>query len=145
MIPPQKEMFEKAAFKRFNDSYTVRQERIKREGSPYYTWTPGSIPASSSSYIWVTKQLPLSKKYSPLDWVEIANNDVVDLTITINGAELIPCPAGVIRTIDGKAIHSVNIANLNAATASTAGKIVVTLQRQPVTTNSLARGLYGKK
>lgn len=133
-------MFDRAKLS-FVERFQVRTERIRKEGSPYYSYIPGAIAFGADDYIYLDTQFPQARKYSPLDWVEIANNDAVDVTITMNGGETLPVPAGVLRTIDGKALRTFNIHNDDGAVNSTPGKIVVTFQREPITTDKLARRL----
>jgi len=128
-----------ANFTRRKDLFTVRQERIKREGSPYYTWKVPVTAASATSVMNPESQFPEARKYFPLDWLEIANNDAVDLTLVINSAESIPVPAGTIRTIDNLAVRFMAVTNDDPAAPSTLGKIIVTLQRQPLTIDKWAR------
>lgn len=123
----------------FRERWSARLERIRKEGSPYYTYQPGIIAAGADDYIYSDSQFPLSRKYSPLDWIEVANNGAVSLTVTLNGNQPFPCPAGTIRTIDEFPVRSVNIHNDDAAAASVAGLITLTLQRQPITQDKFVR------
>ncbi|GAI27636.1 unnamed protein product, partial [marine sediment metagenome] len=82
---------------------------------------------------------PESKKYEPLDFIELVNNDVVDVSLAINGQNHFVCLAGTIRTIEGMPLHEIRITNNDAATATTTGKIILTLQRQPLTIDKWAR------
>jgi len=120
-------------------TYLVRQERIKREGSPYYSYPVGVIAAADSIVLSPSQYFPESKKYSPLDFIEVINNDVVDLMITINGNDKFVCLAGTIRTIKGQPLHQIRIKNSDAATATTTSKTILTLQRQPLTIDKWAR------
>lgn len=125
-------------------SRTDRERRIAQEGSPVYTWTPAIIAATAFSKIDLNTQFPASRKYAPLDRVEIVNNDVVNLTVTLNGTEAYAVPAGVIRTIgdnDKIGITECQVTNLDAAVASIAGMIVLRFQRKPVNVDNLARRL----
>lgn len=127
----------------FKRALPPREKRVRSEGSPAYTWTPGVIAATASSSIFVDTQFPDSRKYAPLDWLEIVNNDVVDLTLTINGDESWPIPAGVIRTRSGGiGLHHITITNNDAAAASTAGKIVITMQKEAMTADKQIQGQY---
>ena len=132
-------IFDLANITRQKNTYTVRQERIKREGSPYYTWLVPVTAAGITAVINVDQQFPLSRKYSPLDWLEIANNDAVDLTLVINNTDSFSIPAGTIRTIDNAAMRYLAITNNDAAVATVLNKIVVTLQKQPLTIDKWAR------
>jgi len=118
-----------------------RQERIKREGSPYYNWTPGAINAGASSAIHVQTQFPESRKYEPLDWLEIVNMEGVNtLTVQLNGNDQYVIPASSIRTISGKgiALWHIKVTN-NGAVATTAGKVVLSMRKEPVTIDDWAR------
>lgn len=119
--------------------FTVREERVKREGSPYYTWTPGAIGAGASISINVADQFPDSRKYQPLDWIEVVNNEAADdLLLTINGDTTFPVPAGTIRTISNKALWHLTLTN-QGGVATTLNKIIVTLQKPPLTIDKWAR------
>lgn len=121
------------------DIYQVRQERIKREGSPYYSWAVPATAAAASSNIHVPTQFPAARKYEPLDWLEIVNNEAVNnLNLTINGQDTFPVPAGTIRTIDGKALWTLLVTN-NGAVITTLNNIIVTLRRQPMTIDKWTR------
>ena len=123
----------------FSERFTARLQKIRKEGSPYYLYTPGIIAAGADEYFHVDTSFPLSRKYAPLDWIEITNNDSVALTITINGTQPFPCPAGTIRTIDEMPIRSVNVHNDDGATGTTAGLVRITLQRQTITSDRFVR------
>jgi len=125
--------FKFANVKQSENRYIIRQERIKREGSQYYTYPPGIIAATEMDVLIPSTYFPASKKYEPLDFLEIVNNDVVNLHITINGHDNFVCLAGTIRTIENMPLWEIRITNDDAAVDSTAGRIVLTLQRQPLT------------
>lgn len=119
--------------------FTVREERIKREGSPYYPWNVPATAAAASSVINVGQQFPAARKYEPLDWLEIVNNEASnDLTLTINGNTSFPIPAKTIRTIDNLAVWHIQVTNDGAA-ITTLGKVIVTLQKQALTIDKWAR------
>lgn len=121
-----------------------RDKRILREGSPTYTWTPGSIAASARLAIYLDTEFPDSRKYAPLDKVEIINNDAVDLDIIINASETWHCPAGTIRKIEGGiGIRHCEIFNLDAATATTQYKVVLRFQRAPASADKYYQNLMG--
>lgn len=119
-------------------SYQVRQERIKREGSPYFTYTVPVTATTASVSIYVPTQFPDSRKYEPLDWLEIINNDVQDITVRVNDLDSHYCPAGVVRTIKGRALWHIRVTNDGAAN-TVLGKIVLTMRRQPQTIDQWAK------
>lgn len=118
----------------------IREQRIKREGSPYYSITPGTITAGAFVRYSVeeTAELAGANKYLPLDWMEIVNNDVVDIEVWV-GKEKHIVVAGTIREVEGSWYDQFSITNLDAATASTQEKIRITCRRQPRTMDKLAR------
>lgn len=118
-----------------------RVERIKREGSPRYIWTVPVTATTATSVIYVPTQFPTSRKYQPLDSMEIVNNEATnDLTLAINGNVYGVIPAGTIRTVHGEGVALWHIAITNDGAANTTlGKIVVTLQREPMTIDKWAR------
>jgi hypothetical protein len=132
-------IFELANIKPSKNVYIIRQERIKREGSQYYTWIVPVTATTATSYIYIPDQFPDSKKYSPLDWMEIVNNETAcDLTLTLNGDETLPVPSGVIRKVEGKSLISLAVTNLGLGN-TTLNKIIVSLRKQPMTIDRWAQ------
>lgn len=124
--------------------WNVRRERIKKEGSEFYTWKPGAIAVGATSSIELRNQFPLCRKYMPLDWIQVANNELtIPLALIINGAEEIPVLAGSIVNVNDKWLYQIGIRNDDLVNATTANKIIVTLQRQPVTIDAWARKQHG--
>ena len=66
--------------------------------------------------------------------METVNN----LTLTINGEESLPVPAGTIRTVRGKALWQIALTN-NGAVITTLNNIKVSLRREPQTIDDVAR------
>lgn len=132
-------MIYRARIRKPRDTFTVRQRRIQREGSPYYTWTMPATAAGAIAAINVGQTFPECRKYQPLDWLEIINNEAAnDLTITINNGDSFLVIAKTIRTLDNIALWHIQVTNGGAA-ITTLGNIVVTLQRQPITIDQWAR------
>jgi len=118
-----------------------RLERIKREGSPPYVWTMGVTAPGATSVINVQSQFPASRKYEPLDYIEIVNNEPdINLTVVINGNDSRLCPHGTIRTIHGQgvALWHIAITNGHATDSTTSGRVICTLQREPMTIDKWA-------
>jgi hypothetical protein len=120
----------------------AREQRIKQQGSPDYNWTPALIAASALIDIEVARQFPDAKKYEPLDTLELTNNDVVDITLTVNGNETYYLPAGVIKKRKDKPVWFIRLTNNSAAVATTAGKIVCLLSRSAMSEDKQVRGVY---
>ena len=132
-------LFDFANIHNMRNTFLVRQERIKREGSPYYTWTVPVTAASATSAIHVPTEFPESRKYEPLDWLELVNNETANnLTLTINQSDSFSIPAGTIRTIEGRALWSIQVTN-DGSVNTTLGLIVATLRRQPMTIDKWSR------
>jgi len=132
-------LFQRANVQSANNRYIIRQERIKREGSPYYSYTVGVVAAGDNVVLSPSQYFPESKKYAPLDWAEVVNNDVVDILVTVNGGDTIIVLAGTIRYIEGKPLHELRIKNNDGSTSTTDKKIRLTLQRQPLTMDKWIR------
>ncbi len=132
-------LFESANISKLRNIYLVRQERIKREGSPYYTWIVPVTATTATSVIYVPTQFPQARKYEPLDWLEIQNNETTNnLTLTINQGDSFPVAAGVIRTVESKALWTLAVTN-NGGANTTLGNIIVTIRRQPMTIDKWAQ------
>jgi hypothetical protein len=120
--------------------WTVRQERIKKDGSEFFTWKPAAITAGAIASIELFNHFPLCRKYMPLDFVQVVNNETtVPLALIINGAEEIPVMPGAIITVTDKRLYQIGLRNDHAVTATTLNKVIVTLQRQPITIDAWAR------
>jgi len=117
-----------------------RVERIKREGSPNYTYLLPVTATTATVTFHVPTQFPLSRKYEPLDSLEIVNNEPVnDLLITINGGDVYECPAGTIRNIHGTGIALWQIAITNSGLVNTTLNLVrLTLKKEAMTIDKWA-------
>ena len=124
----------------YNKPVITREIRIRREGSPPFVWIPGAINAAATAVIEVGRQFPASRKYEPLDSVEIVNNESSNnLTVTLNGTLGYYVPAGTIRLVHGRGVALWHIAVQNdGAAVTTLGNIVLTLQKEPYTIDKLA-------
>lgn len=118
-----------------------RLKRIDREGSPIYPFSVPQIAASSYLERCIATQFPDAKKYEPLNWTEVINNDSVDIDLYLNGVggDYFHIPAGTCRPISRTAVWHYRIANCDAVTASTAGKIKISFQRLPLDADEAAR------
>ena len=124
-----------------NRSQRIKLNRIKRsmrEGSPVYNYDLPALAALAAINNSIEVQFPAAKKYEPLNWVEIVNNDTVDIQITLNGTETFFIAAGSIREIK-RSIWLYRVTNLDVANPTTLGKIKLQFQRLPESMDSLAR------
>jgi len=129
-----------------NMTTTIRDMRIRFSGSPYYQIKPGVITAGAfSDYTYdSSSELVDAKKYAPLDYIEITNNDVVEIEIQINQKDKFYVAPSSIKRISNHPIHHIRVRNLHASTSTTADKIVLLLQKEPYTTDKFVRSLYGR-
>ena len=130
-------IFELATISRRKGIIISRAERIKREGSPWYLYLLPVTAAGVAVTINPSTEFPLSRKYEPLDYVEIVNNGVATpITIVINGpaGDSHYIPAGVIRTISGEgvALWQVQITN-NGVGATVLGLIRLNFKKEAMT------------
>jgi len=128
-------LFDMANISRRKGVVVSRLERIKREGSPDYHYNLGVIAAAAIDHIYLPTQFPLSRKYQPLDSMEIVNNSAANpIEVVVNGHDGYYCPAGTIRTVHGKgiALWSLDIENLGAG-ATVADEIRFTFKKEALT------------
>ena len=118
----------------------VRQQRVLRYGSEYFTIKLPVITAGEFVVydIGTSPALNSAKKYKPLDFVEVTNNDVVDAEVSLDFQDTFLVPRGVIKTISERSFHSLKIKNISASDSS-ADKIILTLQRMPITSDTYIR------
>lgn len=119
----------------------VRQERILREGSEYFTIKLPAITAGDFLIydIDTSSELAAARKYKPLDFIEITNNDTAaDVNVMINFQDQFIVPKGVIKTISERPIYSIKVINISAS-ATTVDKVLLTLQRMALTTDQYIR------
>ena len=122
------------------NTYLVRQERIKREGSKFYTWTVPATGPGATALIHVETEFPDSRKYSPLDYLELTNNEaVIDLSLIVNQNETFLVPASSIKYLENYPLWHLQITNNHAADTTTLGDIVVQLRKAPRTIDQWAR------
>ena len=124
----------------FNKTEARRKASIKKDGSPYFPWQVPATTAGAITQIEIRREFPAAVKYFPIDFVDIVNSDVVGITILINGAAVLRVPASTTRQIANSYIHQIGIQNDDSAVTSTLNEITLTLQRQPETLDSIARG-----
>lgn len=118
-----------------------RTERIKREGSQPYVWNVPALAAGATVTVYVPTQFPDSRKYHPLDSLEIVNNEAANsITVTINGLDGRYIPSGVMKTIHGTgvALWQVAVTN-NGAVITTLGQIRLTFQKEAMTIDKWAQ------
>lgn len=120
--------------------FTSRLERIKREGSPYYPYNLPITAAGAVQQIHIPTLFPESRKYQPLDYVEIVNNGpATPITVLINKEDTFYCPPGTQRTIHGKgiALWELLITN-NGVGATVLGLIRFSFKKEAMTINKWA-------
>lgn len=121
-----------------------RQKTADLDGSPDYTWAVPVTAAGGTnmSIIEVASEFPASRKYEPLDYVEISNDDTVNVTLILNGTSFNACPSGSMRIKPFKGIRQVAVRNDDALVDTTLNQIYVTLRRLPLSADEAARRNY---
>lgn len=136
-------LFDIANISRRKGVIISRSERIKREGSPWYPYQlPVTAPGAAVT-LHIPDLFPDSRKYQPLDFVEIVNNGAATpITVVINGpaGDTHYIPAGVIRTIrgGGVALWQVEITN-NGVGATVLGLIRFNFKKEAMTIDRWAQ------
>jgi hypothetical protein len=118
----------------------VRQQRVLQNGSEYFTIKLPSIAAGDFAIYDIdnSTELKAATKYKPLDFVEITNNDVSDIEICLDFQDTFLVPKGVIKTISDRPFYCIKVKNIGSG-STTADKVVLTLQRMPITTDQYIR------
>lgn len=118
----------------------LREERILRSGSEPFPISIGALTAGASvTYDPETNTtLQAARKYLPLDFCEITNDDTMAVYLILNEVDKFYCPAGTIKAIKDKHIWRVAVQNLGASTL-TADKVRLVLQRLPLTIDTYVR------
>lgn len=133
-------IFDIANIQRRKGVYISRLERIKREGSPDYHYNLPVTAAAAVVSLHLPTQFPLSRKYQPLDSMEIVNNEAANpINVVVNGQDNFYCPAGTIRTVHGQgiALWTLAITNLGAGN-TTLGLIRFTFKKEAMTIDKWA-------
>ena len=123
----------------------LREERILKSGSPTYTITLPSVSASAIKDYDLAEDdsLPSTaqgvKKYLPIDYVEITNDDVVNVSLIWNQVNSIYVPKGVIKEVKGINIWRLSVKNEDSSTATVANAIRLVLKRQAITVDTYLR------
>lgn len=121
-----------------------RDDRMFREGSPFYSHPLPSLALSTwTATLWTSDLWPDSRKYEPLDYIEVTNNDAVDLLLLMDTGDSVPVPAGTVRGRVDRPFRSFRIRNEDAAAATVLGKVYIVAQRRPTSIDRWARGERG--
>lgn len=118
-------------------SWLIRQERIRREGSPYFNYALPVTAAAARREVVIETAFPEAKKYEPLNFLEVTNNGTIDLELNLKGDTFL-IPAGVIKSFARKAIWQFTITNADAANPTVAGAVRVALRKLPKTIDDWA-------
>ena len=117
-----------------------RLDRIKREGSPNYNYALPATAAAAVVTLHIPTQFPLSRKYEPLDYLEITNMEAANnILVTINNGDAYICPAGTIRLIHGKGIALWQVAFTNTGgLITTLGLVLAVFKKEAMTIDKWA-------
>ena len=122
------------------ESKVSRRGRLLVDGSPSFPFTNASLAAN---VVWVlnlvnnTPHGTVIGKYLPLDHVEVLNEALTELRITLNDVTEYLVKAGSSRVIN-RPFWQLKITNIGAVTAA-AGEIDVAVELMPQDADSLAR------
>lgn len=119
-----------------------RRRRTDLYGSPVKAFDLPVVAAGAYVEYAVRSQYPELQKYAPIDYIQVVNNDVVDLRVNLNGTggDSFEVPAGTVVTQKDTAFDVYRITNLDAATDTTLTKVRVRLQKQAKDADSVLRG-----
>jgi len=133
-------IFEQANISRKKGYIVSRLERVKREGSPNYDYVLPATAAGVTVILSIPTLFPLSRKYEPLDSIEIVNNEATNpLLITINNTDAYGVPAGSIRLIHGRGIALWQVAITNQGAGITTLNLVrLTMKKEAMTIDKWA-------
>ena len=117
----------------------IREKRIQQSGSPYYQKILGDIAAGDFVSYMVTDIASDAEKYLPLDFIEVTNMSAVNVSIRLDDGDTFLVPAGVIKSIEDKPYRRVRVKNEDAVSATAASKVVLQLQKMPITYDTYIR------
>jgi hypothetical protein len=118
-----------------------REQRTFMNGSPFYTYElPILAFGAWTGALNVIDLFPDAEKYEPLDYIEVTNNDAVDLMLECDTRETFPVPAGTIRGRVDKPFRTFRLYNQDAAVNTIAGQVHIIVQRRPTSIDRWARG-----
>lgn len=117
-----------------------RRRRSDQSGSPLYPLNLPVVLATEHLDVAVRNQWPAAQKYAPLNWMEVTNNDTVDLMVYIEGqgGDQLYSPASSVRYLSAS-FTVFRIENLDAAVDTTLGLVVIRCQRKPIDADEAAR------
>lgn len=118
-----------------------RERRTLLRGSPLYPISLGVLAAGATNHYSLedTPALAQALKYDHLDFIEVINNDDVDLRLTVGEDQKIYCPSGSVQKLTDKPFRNFRITNLDAAVDTTALKVEILVRREPINQDKLIR------
>ncbi len=116
-----------------------RRQVARSQGSPTFSWAVPATAAGAQSQIEIQTYFPALRKYGAPDFIEIVNNDVTDVTLTINNDETWTVPAGTIRRETLPAIRQLGVTNNDTVVATTLNKIIVKVSVSPVSIDDIVQ------
>lgn len=118
-----------------------RQKRADKFGSPYCDIELPQVSAGATKEYEIENSSDLADwlKYAPLDFLEVVNNDAVDLQLTIDQQAKFYIPSGSTRTLSHRSWRRFEIKNLDSTTATTVGKVRISCQKMALTQDEALR------
>lgn len=118
---------------------TIREKRILKAGSPAYQKRLPDIAAGAFVSYMVSDIAKDAQKYLPLDWIELTNLSTVDVSLRLDDGDTFLIPHGVIKAIEDKPYRRVRIKNEDATSTTGAEKVILQLQKLPITVDTYIR------
>ena len=112
-------------------SIPIDQKKRTDQESPQFSHNFASIAASASFILAIEDVYPRVRKYPVMNWLEVVNNDVVNINVNVNGVKDYYIPAKNVRTIYIPNVRHIRIDNLDASTASTINRIRTIFSYKP--------------
>ncbi len=116
-----------------------RQQRVDREGSPFFRYRVPAIAAGGFLSVDYDDISLEARKYEPLDFIQITNNSNVLLSLQISPGQEFPIPGGTIVIIKERAITNIRIQNRSGSVVLTAGEVEIIFQKSPITEDKVIR------
>jgi len=117
----------------------VREQRILKYGSPYYSAIIPTIAAGGYATYMAKQLAPDCAKYLPLDYIDLTNMSTVNVYLQLDDGDKFLCPAGTIKTIEDRPYRRLRITNMDATAETGADNIVIQMQKQAIKENTYLR------
>ena len=119
----------------------TRAKTVERDGSPVFLYSFGALAVSGGrEYVELRTDIPSSRKYEPLDVIDITNTSGAALTLEINGSQFGLIAPNFFFSLTEQSLWSVALVN-NTTSPVTAGSVTARMQRAARTMDNVAAEL----